>query len=346
MPTLDVFNSDAFSAISLTAAIDKVPYQPSMLGRMNLFESVPVRTTTVMVEERAGALALIQTDARGNPPKQRTSELRSMRSFGTVRIAQSDTINAAEFQNIRAFGSETEFMAVQAEVMRRAVGPTGILRNVELTWENMRKGAVQGIVLDADGTTIYNWFTEFNVSQDAEIDFDLDNVAPTSGAVRTKCAQVLRQTARAAQGAWIEGVTQVHALCGDTFWDQLIAHSEIRNTYLNWTAAAELRGPTAWTEGFYYGGIYWHNYRGMDDTVSEPTFTATQAKFFPVNAPGVFQVAWSPAETFDFVNTPGLDRYLMTIPDRDRNSFVRIEMFSYPLFYCTRPKMLQRARNT
>ena len=73
---------------------------------------------------------------------------------------------------------------------------------------------------------------------------------------------------------------------------------------------------------------------------------ATKAKFFPVGAPGAFQVAWSPAETFDFVNTPGLDRYMLTVQDRDRNAWVRGEMYSYPLFYCTRPKMLQRARNT
>ena len=345
MASLDVFNSDAFSAISLTQAVEKVPYLPTMLGDMGIFESIPVRTTTVFVEERAGTISLIQTDARGAPPKQRTAELRSARSFNTVRIAQSDTIQAHELQNIRAFGSETEFMAVQAEFMRRMVGPAGIMRNIELTWENMRLGAIQGVVTDADSSTIYDWFTEFGVTQDTEIDFDLDNASPASGAVRKLCSQVIRQMARAANGAWVQGRTQVHALCGDTFWDQLIAHSEVRQTYLNWTAAADLRGPAAWTEGFFYGGIYWHNYRGTDDG-STVAVGATKAKFFPVGAPGAFQVAWSPAETFDFVNTPGQDRYMLTVQDRDRNAWVRGEMYSYPLFYCTRPKMLQRARNT
>ena len=58
----------------------------------------------------------------------------------------------------------------------------------------------------------------------------------------------------------------------------------------------------------------------------------------------MFRVAQSPAETFDFVNTPGLDVYAMTIPDRNRNASVRIELYSYPLFICTRPEMLQRAK--
>ena len=154
MASLDVFNSDAFSAISLTQAVEKVPYLPTMLGDMGIFESIPVRTTTVFVEERAGTISLIQTDVRGAPPKQRTTEQRSARSFNTVRIAQSDTLQAHELQNIRAFGSETEFMAVQAEFMRRMVGPAGVLRNIELTWENMRLGAIQGVVTDADSSTI------------------------------------------------------------------------------------------------------------------------------------------------------------------------------------------------
>jgi hypothetical protein len=40
--------------------------------------------------------------------------------------------------------------------------------------ENMRLGAVQGLLADADGTTIYNWATEFGQTIPAEVDFDLD----------------------------------------------------------------------------------------------------------------------------------------------------------------------------
>ena len=34
----------------------------------------------------------------------------------------------------------------------------------------------------------------------------------------------------------------------------------------------------------------------------------------------------------------------MIVPDDDRNMFVDIEAYSYPLFICTRPGMLQRAK--
>jgi hypothetical protein len=341
---MDIFNSNAFSMTSLTAAIEKVPYVPGFLGTLGLFTPNPVRTPDVWVEERTGVLSLIQTSARAAPLTERTQENRVGRNFKIPRIAKGSTIRADEIQSIRAFGSETEFMQVQAEVVRRLDGPAGILREIELTWENMRLGAAQGILLDADGSTIFNYFTEFNVTQATEIAFDLTNASPASGAVRRVCQQVIRQMMRAAAGAWIDGPggTYVLGLCSDTFWDDLTANSEVRSTYLNQQEAGELRGVAAFQQ-FNYGGITFVNYRGTDDnsTVAVP---ADKAKFIPVNAPGVFQVSYAPAETFDYANTLGQDRYAMIVPDRDRNAWVRVEGYSYPLFICTRPLMLQRGR--
>lgn len=143
-------------------------------------------------------------------------------------------------------------------------------------------------------------------------------------------------------GARLPG-TQVYGLASDSFFEALVNHDTVRQTYLNWTAAADLRQPLAY-ETFQFGGISFINYRGTDDN-STIAIAADKCKFFPVGANGVFRVVQSPAETFDFVNTPGLDVYAMTIPDRDRNAFVHIELYTYPLYICTRPEILQRARN-
>ena len=184
MATMDIFNADAFSAVELTAAIEKVPHRPQLLGSLELFAPRPVRTETVAVEERSGTLALIQTSQRGAPLDERATEKRNIRDFRTLRIAKGDTVTASEIQNIRSFGTESELMQVMDEVMRRLAGPTGLMSEVELTHENMRLGAVQGIVTDADGSTIIDWYSAFGVTQPSEIDFDLDNATPASGAVR------------------------------------------------------------------------------------------------------------------------------------------------------------------
>jgi len=70
-------------------------------------------------------------------------------------------------------------------------------------------------------------------------------------------------------------------------------------------------------------------------------------KFFPVDtAPDFWQAVLTPGEFFPTINRPGEALYALTIPDRDREAFVQIEVYSYPLFVCTRPLALQRARNT
>lgn len=343
MAHMNVFSSDAFSLASLTAAVEKVPHLPSLLGDMGLFTPMPVRTDVVSMEERDGVIGLVATTPRGAPLPQRSTEKRKLRDARTVRIAKGDRITAAEVQNIRAFGQESEFVQVQAEVMRRLVGPAGIMRDIELTWEYMRLGAVQGILTDADGSTLYNWFDFWGVTQPDEIDFDLDDASPESGEVRKSCATVVRAMQRAAKGAWLPS-TRAVGIAGDGFWDDLIAHPEVRETYLNQQEAASLRGTTAW-ERLSYGGIEFINYRGTDDNSTVAVGT-DKCKFFPAGAPGVFQVAFAPGEDIEMANTLGREQYALVVPDRDRNFFVDVEMYSYPLFYCTRPLMLQRAKRT
>ena len=64
------------------------------------------------------------------------------RHFDVPRLKHEDTITAAELQNVRAFGTESELMQVQAEVARRLSGPTGLQRNIEYTWEFQRLAAI------------------------------------------------------------------------------------------------------------------------------------------------------------------------------------------------------------
>jgi hypothetical protein len=340
MATMDVFGTDAFSLVELTNAITHQEYLPGFLGSLNLFAVQPVRTTTVAIESVANTLRLVQTTPRGAPPDVRTNEMREIRDVRTVRIAQSDTLQASEIQGLRAFGSEDQLAMVQAEWARR----TSALRdNIALTWENMRLGAIQGVVTDADGSELVDWYDLFGVAKPAEIDFDLDNANPAAGALRKACTGVIRAMQRAAGGAWTPN-TMAYGLCGDDFWDALIAHEEVRQTYLNYAAAAELRNPTAW-EMFRFGGIMFVNYRGTDDnsTVAVPS---AKCKFFPVGASDMFAVAFSPGESFEVVNTLGRPLYNIAVTDRDRNAWVRSELYSYPLFICLRPKVLQSARMT
>ncbi len=335
MAEMTIFLNDAFRAATLTTALNRRPHKPGFLGSLGLFKPNPVRTITVAVECRNGTLSLIKTSERGAPLEQADTDKRDIRDFRTVRIAKGDTLHAHEIQSIRAWGTTSELQQVQAEVAQRL---SNLQDDVDLTHEHMMLGAIQGIVLDADGSVIRNWYTEFGIAQPAELDFELDD-ADTD--VRGKCSAVVRAMSRAGQGGMLP-TTQVHALAGDGFYDKLIAHAHVRDTYLNQQAANELREGAAF-ESVRFGGITFHNYRGTDDN-STVAVASGECKFFPQGGKDVFEVAYSPAETFDFTNTPGQPSYAMLIPDRDRNAWVKPEVYSYPLHICTRPGMLQRAK--
>ena len=338
---INVLQQDPFTAISLTAAVERNPYLPVGLGNLNLFEDQPQYTRVMLIEERNGQLVLIPSSPRGAPPTERINEKRTAKGFEIPRLAHGDTLLASEIDSIRAFGSETELMVAQTEIARRLNGPTGLQSNLEYTLEYHRLGAVQGILMDADGSTLYDWYDEFNIARPAEIAFNLAQAEPAEGVLRSLASGVKRAMYRAGKGT-ITPATRVIALCGDEFYDAFTAHPDVYKTFLNYSAAADLRDATAF-ETMPFAGIDWINYRGSDDN-STVAIAPDKVKFFPAGARGVFQVGWAPAETFDFVNTRGRKQYVIPIFDRDRNAWWRMELYSYPLHICTRPEVLMSGR--
>lgn len=331
---LDVFKGDAFTLSALLDAIKNIDYKPGFLGSLGLFKGQGIRTRTVQVESDSETLSLIQTSQIGAPPQQLSATKRTVRNFSTVRLAKASTIKAEELQGIRAFGSETELQQVQAEVARRLAR---LKNDLELTQEYHRLGAVQGILADADGSTLTNFYTEFGVAQDTEESINFGTL--TAGQVRPLFEAIVRDIKRSAKGLIINRIV---ALVGDDFWDGLVNHAEVRATYLNQVAAQELRNPTAWST-FNFAGITFVNYQGTDDN-STVAIGAKKAKFFP-DADGLFEAVYGPAEFLDAVGRPGEEFTPLVLPDPSgRNAFVSVELYSYPLFMCKRPGVLRRAQ--
>lgn len=345
MAHMDIFNDDAFSLVSMTQAIEKMPNVPSFLGDLGIFgDGEGVDTSIVSIEQKGNTLSLIPTSPRGTAPPMGTTDKRTMRNFSIPRIAKGDQIFAAEIERVRAFGTESELETVVAKVAQKQAK---LLTEVALTLEYHRLGAIQGVLLDSDGsTTLYNYFTEFGISAPTEIDFDLDNASPTPGALLLKVNAAKRAAIRALGNAYVPGRTRFLWLCGDTFYDQLTTHSEVRETYKNWQAAESLRGSLSSVFGnFTYGEVEWKNYQGTDDN-STVAIGATKAKLVVLGVPGLYRRYNGPGETFETVNTIGRPLYSMLVRDNDRNMWVQPEVYAYPLHMCTRPEVLLSGRNT
>ncbi len=341
--SMDVFRQDAFSAQNLTAGIDRAGFVPTLLGSIpGLFVPPPLgqpMSKAIFVEERDNESVLIQTSPRGSEPSAgRTDETtRKVRPFMIPRLFRARTITASELSGIREFGSVTVQQSLDSKIQHHQYL---IQNDMALTWENMRLGAVQGAVLDADGSTIYNYATEFAQTIPAEVTWTLSTA--DDGTIRTAATTARRSILRALKGQGGTGV-RIYGLASDTFWDALMACSEVRKTF---QAQEALRNQDDVTwQSFFFGGVTFINYRGTDDN-SSVCVADKKCKFFPAGA-GIFQAVYAPAdERFEFVNTPGQEAYSWMVVDPLRNSWANVEMASYPLFMCTQPNALYRAKIT
>ena len=237
MATMDIFESDAFSVIELTRALENIPFKPALLSSANLFSPRGVRSRTVVIESRDGTLSLIPFSERGSAYEQQVPERRDMRAFVCRQFKKQDVLWASEIQSVRDFGSETATQQVQTAAAHRL---RRLRQDAEATFEYHFLNGIQGIVKDPkDGATVIDYAAEFGITPAAEIDFDLDNASPASGALRKRC-QALIESVEESLGGLAAGAVQVRAECGSAFFADLVAHKEVRETYLNTAAALDV----------------------------------------------------------------------------------------------------------
>lgn len=322
MPMPNVFTSDAFRLVTLTAAINKIPYQPRRLGQMGLFQERGISTLSVAVEEYNGTLSLVSPQPRGAPGTPVGSGSRKMRDFRAPHIPVVASILADEVMGVRAFGSESEAETLQSLVSERLLE----MRNrLEYALETHRVKAVKGTYVDANGDDV-SLFTAFGVSQQTKA---VGLHATNSSAIRQKAFEVRKQIREGLGGLpW----SSVRVLCGDDFWAALIEDKDTKATYLNQAAANDLRGDP--TQSFTAFGMTWEWYEGTTDANM-----GSDAYAIPMGVPGLFITRFAPANYEEAANREGLPYYAKAEPMRFGKGY-DLEAQSNPLNLCTRPRAI------
>jgi hypothetical protein len=325
MAAWNVFDSDAFSLQSLTAAINHLPFTPSLIASLGVFEEEGLTTTTALVEEHKGTLGLVPVAPRSGPGLVVTDDKRKVIPFAIPHMPQRATINADEVQNVREFGSETAFRTITAARDKRLMKMRG---QIDYTIESHRLAAIKGNFVDVNGNEV-SLATTFGVSAANPINFALGTTATE---VQAKCLDVINAVEAGLGG---DPYTSIEVLCGSAFWASLITHGSVKAAYANWTAAVQLSGDPRTPLNF--GGLRFYRYRGT----SAVKIADDDAQAFARGVDGLFLTRFAPANYIETANTTGLPYYAKAelLP---LGKGIAIEAQGNALNICTRPASLVR----
>jgi len=328
---LDIFTTDAFNLVSLTSSMEILPVMPTRLTQLGLFSEEGVSTTTVGVEFRNGSLSLIPTQPRGTMPEYGRSEKRIIRSFSIPHIPKNDSIRAEEVQNLRAFGSNDSAQAVSAVVNTKL---TALKQDHEFTAEWHKMGALRGVLLDADGSSVlYNFFTEFGISE-TNVNFPM----ATANGVAAAARSVTRQMETALGSLTYRSI---RALCNPTFFESFINSTDVKAAYDKWQDGQFFRDDQR--RGFLYQGIYWEEFNAS--LGATPFIPASTCRFIAEGVPGLFKRYNAPADFMETVNTVGKTYYAKQEMQRFGKG-VDLHTQSNPLHICLRPQTLIKGTAT
>lgn len=336
---LDIFADAAFSATSLTAAINIVPNSYGRINELGLFVNEPIPTTTVAVQFSNGTLNLLPTRERGAPSSLGTPEKRSARQFSAFHIPHDDFVRADDVQNIIARTADDGTLeAVQSFVNRKQIT---MRRKHAITLEHMRMSALRGEILDNDGSSLLNLFNEFGVTQKS-VDFILGT---STTDVKAKAREVVAYMEDNLEGEVMSGI---HVLASPEWFEKFIGHAKVEEIFRYYDGANNpLRQDVR--RGFPFHGLTIEEYRGSATYLQEDGTYATrrfipagEAIAFPLGTSDLFRTYWAPADFIDTVNTFGEEIYVRTAVDLEFARWVKLHSQSNPLPMVKRPKLLVR----
>ena len=320
-----------FTTEELSLAISKMPTKIGNQNDVALFRPVPGTTKTFSAEflEQNGVLG--PTTAWGGVAPKNSPDSRNAKSWTIPHMPLEDTILAADVIGVRAFGS-TQAETVQGKVLEKL---RAMRNRIDRTLAFRRSKAKQGIVLDADGSTLFNYYTDFGVQQ-LEVDFAL-GTATTD--VAAKCQDVIDRIQDNLDG---EAYSSIEVEVDRAFYDALKAHKNVREVFLGWTAAQQQLGQSN-ASGFEFCGLKFIVNR---DVVGSTAVIGTKTGYaYPVGTQDTFITAMAPADFNETVNTTALPFYAKQ-KNKDFDRGIDLHVQANHLMLCTRPKAIVKVKST
>lgn len=305
-----------YTATDLTEEVNVIPNLYGLVNELNLFPSEGSISRIVEMRYVDGVLRVLPAKERGTAPTPMLPRTGQSIFVEVPHFPAMDIITPEDIQDILIQVAQTKRLTtVEEETAKRLFD----IRNVHaITREWVRTQALQGTITDGNSQTIYNLNTVFGITPNT-----LAMALGTSTTdVNAKCASIWQTITTNLKGEVMSGI---EAIVDPTFFEELIAHPNVNQYWLNAEQALQLAnivrkesGGNMWGREFIFGRIRWREYYGTAPTKSSPTASISTTPFwqpqtgtaFPVGTRNMFRTYDAPAHDLRFVNTIGNEIYV------------------------------------
>lgn len=319
--------ADTFgNSVELTAAINRIPYNPGIVARLKQFTESGIPSTRAMAEFANHVLRLVQSAPRGGVADTHQSGTREGIEFSAIHLPTRCTVMADECQDQRAFGTTD----LDSPLALRDSRLRGMKTNIELTLEHLRTGVLRGKVYDADGITVLlDIYAAFGIAQ-TSLSLDL-NVSTTQ--ILNRVIDAERASEDELGGNTPSGFI---ALSSPSFMDALRANPAY-DTALRYGRPSDLLKD--YRTGITVGNTTFLEVRS---TPGLPTrIPDGEAYLIPQGIQDLLITRFAPADYMETVNTPGLPVYLKSEEMAFGKGYT-LEAQSNPINFCSRPGAIIR----
>lgn len=342
-----------YQATDLTEQINRIPNSYGLIRAMGLFGpdgGTPVISTVVEITIEDGILRVLPAKDRGGPGTPAERETGKKIFLEVPHFPDLDLITPQDIQNMMVIAARTRRPAtVEDELAKRL---RNIRNNHDITLEYLRMGALKGLILDGNGTTLYDLYDVFGFNK-VTVDFLLGTAGTD---IIDKCNQVFQSIASNLKG---ETMSRVEVLVDSSFFNKFIQHAKVApywtSNQLGVAAIAQMERTNLggqWGRVFEFQNLLFREYYGSAPTrdntgakVTTPFLAAGYGTAYPAGTQNMFDTYFAPADDIRFVNTPGEQIYIS--PEvLKHGAGIELKSQSNPLPICKRPEALVEVRSS
>ncbi|KGF71159.1 hypothetical protein LL06_00760 [Hoeflea sp. BAL378] len=248
-----------YTSADVTQEVNRLPNEFGLINSLGLFPIETLGSRYVRVDYSNGQIHVLSAEQPGSPGSVGGEVAEGGVILQIPHFPHLEKISVGDVDGLlQVFNGQVDQRSVDRETARKL---DIIRRNHSITLEYIRLGALNGLIKDGKGTTLYNLYTVFGITK-PEVDFVL-GTAETD--VRAKCEAVVDHIMTKLQGETTSGV---EAVVDSLFFNKLITHAKVEKFWLNAQNSSEHRMLNResragnWGRTFEFGDIIFREYKG------------------------------------------------------------------------------------